>query len=64
MITTNGWGAVNAASIEVVNKSIAKQKKLPQDFSITKQGSLLGIDIFCTISGDKNDKTKLCKWEK
>lgn len=32
MITANGWGAVNAASIEVVNQSIAKQKKLPQNF--------------------------------
>ncbi len=64
MITANGWGAVNAASIEVVNQSIAKQKKLPQNFLITTQGSLLGIDIFCTISGDKTDKTKLCKWEK
>lgn len=63
-ITTNGWGAVNVAPIEVVNKSIAKQNKLPGAFTAKSQGKIFMETADCFISGSKTDTNITCKWEK
>ena len=62
-ITTNGWGAVNAASYDVVNSSIQKQGSLPDGFVFTSSGELFRMDITCTVSGAKDDKEQLCTWK-
>lgn len=62
-VTTNGWGAVNAASYDVVNRSIQKQGSLPDGFAFTSSGKLMTMDITCTVSGGKDDKEQLCTWK-
>lgn len=63
-VTTDGWGAVNAASIDVVNSSILKQGKLPEGFTLTGTASLLEImKIDCTVAGSKEDKTTPVQWK-
>lgn len=63
-ISSNGWGAINIAPIEVVNKSIELQKKLPGGFTASAKGSFMGIDVDCAVSGKAGDEKELCKWTK
>lgn len=62
-VTTNGWGAVNAAPYDVVNSSIQKQKCLPDGFTFTCSGSLFAMNINCTVSGTEDNTETPCKWK-
>jgi hypothetical protein len=61
-ITTNGWGAVNMASIDVVNQSIKKQNKLPSDFQAYSEGTMFGMKTTCNIIGSESDTSAKCNW--
>lgn len=63
-ISTMEWGAVNAASLDVLNRSIAKQNKLPSAFTLKETLHMFGMEIECSLYGEKDNRSAGCEWEK